>query len=175
MLPLAAVAVSEKQSSRSRSAGRAMDSHVAGVCWSFQSPVPGFWALHGSETAPSLCITGRPDPGTALVVSTPCRLRLVESYRGLTAGLRSLLHPRQAWGSFAQDDLIYLRSSSVTPSLEAWLRSDLRGPSGHVVAEWGLRPQPLVRKHGSPENMLPGAPDLSSEEAEPCPDGWPQG
>lgn len=88
------------------------------------------------------------------MVSTPCRLRLVESYRGLTAGASLTAPPTPGLGLRRQDDLIYLRSSSVTPSLEAWLRSDLHGPLWPCGGRVGTQTPALGQKHGSPENML---------------------
>lgn len=74
----------------------------------------------------------------------------MEAYRGLTAGVALTVPPTPGLGLSLQDDLIYLRSSSVAAVSEAWLRSDLLGPLQLHGGRVGT--QTLAR--GSPENVL---------------------
>lgn len=162
--------------------GREMDAHVAAVRARpsvLRRPASGPFVLKSlrparcSETAPSLSTAACPRaPGHCSVVSALCRLRLVEAYRGLTAGGALTAPPTPGLGLSLQDDLSYLRSSSVAAMSEAWLRSNLLGRlqlrGGRV---WGLRLWPEAPQR----TCCSGAPDLCSEEAEPCLTAGPEG
>lgn len=137
-----------------------MDSHVAGVCAGpSRSPVPGPGPCTAQKQHLPLCAGGL---AQALPCGLhPCRLRLVESYPGSQLG-RSLLHPRQAWGSFARMTSFYLRSSSVTPSLgvaqkrSAWAL----WPCGGRVGDSDPSPWSetrLPREHVAPGGSLASA------------------
>lgn len=108
-----------------------MDSHVAGVCAGHRSPVPGFWACTAQKQH---LPCARATLTQALPCGLhPCRLRLVESYRGLTAGLRSLLHPRQAWGLHRRMTSF---TSAATLSHRRWRRGSEAICVGPLAMWW---------------------------------------